>query len=61
MTSRQTITVDLTKMEGSTVEATCFNPPEGTMTPAGKLNKKEVQEFILAGIRDCILIIKEFI
>ncbi|MEJ7589643.1 MAG: hypothetical protein WKI04_18985 [Ferruginibacter sp.] len=55
----QAITVDFTKTKVSTVEATCFNPPEGTMTPAGKLNKKCRNLYQLN--RDCILIKKEFI
>lgn len=61
MTSRQTITVDLTKMEGSTVEAAWFNPREGTMTQAGKFNKKAMQDFTPPATGDWILIIKEFI
>ena len=52
MTSRQTITFGLTKMEGSTVETTWFNPREGTMTPAGKFNKRAVQEFTPPAIGD---------
>ena len=61
MTSRQTIAVDLTKMEGSTVETSWFNPREGTMTPAGKFNKRAVQEFTPPAIGDLILRIKGLI
>ena len=39
-------------MEGSTVETTWFNPCEGTMTPAGKFNKRAVQEFTPPAIGD---------
>ncbi|MEJ7739661.1 MAG: DUF4038 domain-containing protein [Chitinophagaceae bacterium] len=59
MTSRQTITVDLAKLVGSTIETAWYNPRDGMLITAGTFSKKTMHTFIPPAVGDWVLLFKD--